>query len=184
MTLCPTLSGCNSCWYRLEVSRALSVRRSDVAYIRPQVSAGRADSPLELLEVGLYVWRWCRRSVEGSLPVAGFWWLFRPGDIFLCSFMSLCLCGRRAVSTIRPVRTSVILGQTKKVVFLTFAGYIKRGKSSYQCLSCCKGTDTLQHVLNYESLFEKLRVDGGDVIPKLFLLPLHHYCDYGSSLLS
>src|SRR6218665_119964 len=120
-----------SCWCLLEVSRALSARRSAVVYITPQVSAGRRDSPLELLEVALYVWKWCRRSVEGSWSVAGFWWLVRPGDVFLCSFVSWCLCRRRVVSTIRPVRTSVILGQTKKVVFLTFSGYIKRGKSNY-----------------------------------------------------
>ena len=63
--------------------------------------------PLELLEV-----RAVRLSVVLTVrrrfrPVAGFWWVFQPGDVFLGSFVSWCLCWRCVVSTLRLVRTSV-----------------------------------------------------------------------------
>jgi len=84
----------------------------------------------DILKVRAVRWRWYRRSVEGSAR---------------CRFLMCVPTWRRLlVLLLVVVRADAVwcqlfvrygllfnLGTTEKVAFLTFAGYIKRGKSNY-----------------------------------------------------
>ena len=101
-----------------------------MAYIRPQESTGKETprwsySRSELLVGGVDG----PSKVLGPLPVSG------GSDLAMSSCAPSCHgASADAVRCQLFVRSGLllfILGLTKKVLFITFAGYIKRGTSNY-----------------------------------------------------